>query len=580
MTAKSLWLQSIIKLSALLLLSTIASVSSAEITMSLDRTDIHEHETFRLRVQVEETDTLRQGASRNFIPEEITVRSRQEYNNSVIINGQYNIQRGWDFELLAQKAGTYTIPALTIGNERSKPFVIRVLPEQDDLSTTQASKVKLRSNVSDDEIYVQQQLIFTVRIYRSVIARNEKLPPVRVSNALVEQLGDTSSFEVVKADQSYRVVERRYAIFPQQSGEMVIEPITYSARVPEDSERRSPWQRSQLQPISLSTQKYTIKVKPKPSNAAEPWLPAKKLKLTANWKPANQNFRVGEPANLDLIISATGLLKTQLPAINFPDQGSLTIYRDSPQYHQRFNRFGVNSYHFEKVTVIPSQTGEVEIPEIKVPWWNVKTDKQEYAVLPAIRFNVNPSNKQILQNQQQMVIPESQQPSSQDNTSQSEGLKLQPEESSGSTVWKYISLTFAVLWIFTLLFWLLQRRKDHKNHIHELPQQIETSSLNLGAAIKAAKSNVAHKTFKALQHWLFSQKEELKDISSLNGLIQYCRQNQLQQLGSELENLQESLYSNMEDSPSWDGQELAQLLPEITKIAQPIHNKKLPELYP
>lgn len=580
--------QSIIQLISMMLLTLVASTASAKITLALDRTDIHENETFHLRVQVEDSRTLSAGASKNFIPEAITIRSRQEFNSSVIINGQYNSQMGWDFELLAKEAGIYTIPALKIGNEHSDPFTIRIMPQQDDIADTSNAKIKLRAKLSNEEVYVQQQLMFTVRIYRSVVARNQKITPIRVSNALVEQLGDNKTFDVVQNGNNFRVVEQRYAIFPQQSGEMVIEPITYSATILEEDSGRSPWQRSQLKPINLSTQKYSVKVKPKPQNAAEPWLPASKLELEAEWQPKNQTFRVGDPANLDFIIKGTGLLKTQLPTVTFPDQEGVTIYRDTPQYRQRINRFGVNSYHFEKVAIIPNQAGDITIPEVKVPWWNVKTDQQEYAVLPAQTIRVEQSSQQIADNKAQTVIPEAQQKAIQQKNSTTPSVSTNNAETAGqsTTYWQYISYGLAALWLLTLLLFIKRRHNSQVQGSHTTetlqPAQELAQSSSLKDSISAAKSNNARATAQHLSAWLMS-KSSPASISNITQLIQLCRNQNQPQLAEELANLQQACYSKsaneLQSQRSWQGQKLAKYLSAFKWTRHNQNDKSLPGLY-
>lgn len=576
----------VLLLVALLVATTITTgTASAEITLSLDRTDIHEHETFHLKVQVDDIDTLRQGVNLDFIPEGLTVRSRQEYNNSIIVNGQYSTQKGWNFELLAEKPGTYTIPALNIGTESSKSLTIRIMPEQNSLDDAQNSKIKLRAKVSDEEVYVQQQLIFTIRIYRSVVTRNQSITPIRVTNALVEKLGDNNSFNVVKNGKQFRVIEQRYAIFPQQSGDMVIEPMTYSATILKDTKGSSPWRRSQLVPLSLSTQKYTIKVKPKPKNAAEPWLPATKVELTANWIPKNQTFTVSNPANLDFIIKGIGLLKTQLPTVTFPKQDGMTIYRDSPQYRQRINHFGVNSYHFEKISVIPSKVGELTLPEIKVPWWNVETDTQEYAVLPAKTFHVEPSNAQMAQNNRQAIIPETQKKAIAQKTDQQQSsTTTQPNQlaNNNKRLWQYISLALAIFWLLTML-WMLHRQKqlkttqparsDSGDHING---NVATTQ-SLQQAINFAAKNQAHKTAQALTNWL--QHQEKVNISNLNQLIRYCHNTQQDELATELSQLEKCLYAPVNQNKRWKGKSLTNLLKRLKLNSSTAKNNALPELY-
>lgn len=577
-------LKHLISIITFMLLTVVAASASAEITLSLDRTDIHENETFHLRVQVEESNTLNAGAGVNFIPEEITIRGRQEYNSSIIVNGQYNTQMGWDFELLATEAGTYTIPPLSIGNERSDAFTIRILPQQDDIGDASNAKIKLRANLSDEEVYVQQQLLFTVRIYRSVVARNQNITPIRVTNALVEQLGENKTFDVVKEGNNFRVVEQRYAIFPQQSGEMVIEPMTYSATVLEESEGRSPWQRSQLKPISLSTQKYTVNVKPKPQNALEPWLPAKKLELEAEWQPKNQTFRVGDPANLDLIIKGTGLLTTQLPTVTFPEEDGVTIYRDTPQYRQRINRFGVNSYHFEKIAVIPNKSGEITIPEVKVPWWNVTTDQQEYATLPAQTIRVEQSSQQINNNQPQTVIPEAQKQAMRPDAGPANNQDTSATDSTYD-YWKYITFALAAMWLVTLVLFLRQKSQSRslipqdRDATNEQLRQGPHSTLR--EAIAAAKVNDAKSTIQHLASWLKNDSSPAH-LVNVTQLIRYCREHQYQALAEELEMLQSVCYSaqsNQKQPRQWKGRELAKHLSGFKTDDQERPANKLPQLY-
>lgn len=563
-----------------LLLST--SSAFAKITFTVDRTDIHEHETFHLRVQVEEPNTLREGAAIDFIPEDITIRSRQEYHNSIIVNGQYNTDLGWDFELLAEKSGTYTIPALTIGKERSEPFILRILPQKDDLEVAGNSKIKLRATVSDEEIYVQQQLVFTIRIYRSVVARNRKITPIQVSNAVVEQLGDAKTFDVIKDGDNFRVVELRFSIFPQQSGDMIIEPLTYSATILEDNKGRSPWKRSQLKPISLSTPKYTIKVKPKPQSAAEPWLPASKIELKAEWQPANQTFTVGTPANFDFIIKGIGLLKTQLPTVTFPEKDGMTIYRDSPQYRQIYNRFGVNSYHLEKVAVIPSKSGELTLPEIKIPWWNVKTDQQEYAVLPAKTFYVEPSSKQIANNNKQTVVPESQ-ATSNGPSGIAPDSQLNQSSSNQQNYWKYLSLLLAALWLLTMLL-LLKRKKNSQSvdsvQNTDLKLTVEEQHTGDLKIVQVAASQSNYKaTAQSIIAWA-KQQPTLGNISSLGQLIKVCQNDDAHaELAGELQKLQSNLYSAQSSETPINGKKLVSLLPKLSKSHSSQSQNSLPGLY-
>ncbi|NVK22814.1 MAG: protein BatD [Kangiellaceae bacterium] len=554
----------------LFLLISISSIARAEISFNLDRSEIHENETFRLRILVENLATLKPGNNIDFIPQELQILSRQQFNNSSMINGKFTSEMGWELNILATQAGTYTLPTFKIGNEQSQPFTIRVLPATDELKGDNSnSKVKIRASVDTQDAYVQQQLMFTVRIYRSVTTRHQSLTPLQVNGALVEKLGDDRVFRMVQGNTTYTVTEQQYAIFPQQSGELFIEPMTYSATILDDSQTNNPWGLSRTKPISLSTQRYKVTVKPKPLNAEEPWLPAKNLQLEASWQPANQAFTVGAPASLDFVIKGSGLLESQLPNVQFPEVQGAKIYRDSPQYRQLINRLGINSYHMEKVAVIPSQSGSITIPEIKVPWWNTETDQQEYAILPAMTINVAPAIS-TTDAAPPIVTPDSQYSATVNPTQDFITPSKQPW-------WMWATFTFAALWLLTLIaLWL--KKPVQKNVSLTKPQSGSTQQhkhLNLDAIKQAAQANNPKLTRSLLLEWC-NQQKHLSNITNINQLIKCCEH---QQLVSALASLQDALYSS-QASKNWKGSLLAENLHLLPKAPEK-HKKldKLPGLY-
>ncbi len=92
------------------------------------------------------------------------VLAQQVRTNIQIINGQNLSERVWEVSLLPKRTGTLIIPAITIGDASSQPITLEVQPEP---TNTQASAdVFLHSEIDHSgSIYVQQQLIYTLRLY-------------------------------------------------------------------------------------------------------------------------------------------------------------------------------------------------------------------------------------------------------------------------------------------------------------------------------------------------------------------------------------------------------------------------------
>ncbi len=551
----------------------------AKVQYILDRGEIRENETFRLKIIVQNSSTLANALSLDFLPAELERLSLQQFNNSTMINGQFHSEMGWEVKLLARQAGTYTIPATKFGNENSETYTIRVLPAIDELKDDSSpAKVKLRAALNLDEVYVQQQLILTIRIYRSVVTRHESLTLPKATGAVLEQLGNDRTFEMVQGNTTYRVVERQFALFPQQSGELLIEPMTYTATILDENQSTNPWGLSRTKPISLSTPQYKVNVKPKPVEAKEPWLPATNLKLEANWQPSDQTFEVGTPATLEFKVKGTGLLQTQLPNITFPEVDGVKIYRDSPEFQQLFNRLGVTSHHIEKLAIVPSATGKVTIPELKVPWWNTVTDRQDYAVLPAMTIQVSPRSESSQSASIKPIVskniddpvtnPESTTPGSVQDSSGSNALNI----------WQIISIVLAALWLLTLILWRVTKPKQSINTRTDLNLSFsETEHMfkaSLAEVEKACRNNKPKLTQQLLLQWCRNQ-QHLKQVSNLNQLKQLT---QHPQLVEQLDKLQEALYSPHRKQ-LWQGQGLAETLQYLPKPANQNKDQGLPQLY-
>lgn len=543
----------------LLLFSTNAH---SKIKLQLDRNDIRVNETFLLTLNVEDPKTLSVNQGMNFLPAEFQLLGSQNFQKSTVVNRQFANSMGWNLTLLANQAGTYTMPQFTIGNEQSEPFTIRILPAVaniDELNPN--SKVKLTAQISSDKVYVQQQIIYSVRVYSSVPSRRHSLSPLQVENAIVKKLGEASEFEMVSKGTQYNVKEQKYLIFPQKSGEISIPPILYRTNIVDT--QASYGSLSRYRPIELKSKPFKVEVTPRPENVSLPWLPAKDLTLTAQWQSSTQDFEVGKPATLDFYIKGVGLLPEQLPEIEFPEVNGLKIYRDKPVLQSRVGASGVTSYHLEKLAVIPNQSGQITIPAVKIGFWNTTTDSQDYAELQPITID-------IAETQAVTALPAVSQQS------------IEPAATLPTTVikenplWQYLTAAFAALWLITLGLYFLKKSNKSAQPITEPGETIPEQAQQQISLKQASSSSDPHQVAQAAIQWA-DARSHIK-ITNLNQLINHSPNPELK---VELTNLQAALYSNDAKSDKWSGTKIYQLL---TKVDFNSSNKsdsdQLPPLYP
>jgi len=564
----------------------LTSVVSAEVSSTIDRNPVRVNETFELTLHMESAPVSRPALEG--LPEAFEiVRSTNFYQRSSI-NGKTEVQAGWRYVLRAKEEGVFTVPAFEIDGSQTKVFQLTVLPPVSSTNVGgQQDAIKLTATIGSDDIYVQQQILYTIRLYRAVQAQYASLTEPLMEGALLERLGEDRQFETEIDGVRYIVLERQYAIFPQQSGTQTISPVTFTAEVSEGEKRYSTVGRlrSRTKAVSLSTKPIMVAVKSNPNKDSSWWLPAIDVSLSEAWQPDPPVFRVGEPITWSYTIKAIGLTATQLPALLPANSEGLKFYPDTAKSENSFNQQGIIGLRTQKIAILPTKVGHLTLPELKLSWWNTKDNTAQELVLQERTIEVLPSL-----DENQITVPannatnadavlESLPKAEQNQAATSENAPDSNEtvtEKLDANAWKMISIISLLLWIITALFLALRNRL-----IFNQPKQSKVTQHKALTTIddirRACKQNSAAKTKQAILNWC-STKEQLKSIHSLGELSKIVGKGAL---ADQLKLIERSLYGAAKSD--WEGKELLtqlQSLNQLTKKpAEQIDNKQLPPLH-
>ena len=196
-----------------------------------------------------------------------------------IVNGRRSEVYEWQFPLMPKAPGDFTIPALRIGDRQSNPVSVRVLAPES--NTGPAADIFMELGAEPEIAYAQAQILFTLRLYNGVTTGRATLTAPEVSGveAIVEKLGEDSRYQATRGGRDFIVLERRYAVFPQQAGTMTIGPVTFEAMVIPDR-GFSRVQRFRSDVLEISVQPA---VAPPAELAGAAWLPAQRVTLTDDW---------------------------------------------------------------------------------------------------------------------------------------------------------------------------------------------------------------------------------------------------------------------------------------------------------
>ena len=359
-----------------------SNLSFAELSATADRRTIAIGETLRLTLL---GDAGEQPAEIDLTPlnRDWEILSRSSATNARFINGQNQVTRTLEMELAPLREGTLTIPSLTAGGRSTTPLAIRVNPEP--VVAPGDELVLFDASVGESSVFVQSEVILTVTLQQAIALDGLEISNFDIPDAVVENL-ERRSFQRRVGNRTWLVTELRYAVYPQKSGALRIPAIGFTAR--EVQPGRSLLGARLGRRLRMASEPLEIKVKSVPTSfPGEVWLPARALTLEENWSIDPASLTVGDSTTRTLTLTARGLQGSQLPplssvqgAINIPE---LRFYPDQESIDQIELAEGLQGRRVQSEALVARSGGTWTLPEIRVPWWNIETNRLEFATLPA-----------------------------------------------------------------------------------------------------------------------------------------------------------------------------------------------------
>ena len=256
-----------------LLLTLFAAVSHAQqgtVLMELGAGEISIEESVTLTVTANsvdgELDTT--ALEQRF---DIVSQSNSEASQTFINGGKTTVvqTRNWALELIPRTIGNFVVPPVLVGSESSNSLSLTVTSAP----TGAARDIYVEATVDTKTPWVQSQVLLTLRVYQAIEIVDGALGAPEGDALNVEQLGEDRRFEDVRDGRRYAVTERRYAVFPQRSGKLLIDPIRLNVSVPVDPSRaRSFFTRTKN--IRRQTDSIELDVQARPAVGGSWWLPA------------------------------------------------------------------------------------------------------------------------------------------------------------------------------------------------------------------------------------------------------------------------------------------------------------------
>ena len=550
---------------AMLILSLVAAAPApaAVITVKTDRNPAVLQESFQLIFEA----NGRVDDDPDFTPleEDFQILSTSVSSSMNIINSKITNIKQWQLTVLAKRAGALIVPAIAFGKDRSLPSSLMVKKTAANANSPEQQDVFVEVEAAPATAYVQSEIIYTVRLFRSLPMSNETLsdPELNQGKAVIEPLEDDKSYETILKGRRFGVFERRYAVYPQVSGTLAFAPVRYQGQAAGGLFGYDPFG-PKPRTLIRQSRPVQLEIKPAPSSyQARHWLPAKSVKIAEEWSRDPFALSSGEPATRTVTVTAEGLTASQLPALPEQRFADFRQYPDQPTLADQKTGAGITGERRQKSAIIPMRGGEYVLPEIVLPWWNTETMTMEQAVLPARKVKVAASAPEAGASLPGLLAP-APMPDAADATSAVNGGAA---GIAGTTVpviandnavadagarqpvgriWQWLTLALAVAWLATILYLLRERRQRRPA---AGPKPLKTDQA-MKALKKACLANDSQQAKAALLQWARSQAgpsvSSLGDVEKRSG----------EKLASAIRDLSRRLYAH--DAGPWQGEPLWQ----------------------
>ena len=363
--------------------------NAQDLEVSVDRAELARGETLTYTIRIYEQ---RQGMQLDLTPltEDFDVLGTRTSSQVRSINGQVESWTDYIVTLFPLTEGELTIPPIEINNLQTEPILISVVNEGP-RSNQDNDELFLEIEVNKEALYVQEQLLFTVKLFYTINGiRNPQFTELEMEDTVIQLIGSPNQYEQIIEGVRYGVYEKRYVIFPQRSGPLEIPDILFRGEVT-DGSSNFVFRNLNTRRVTAFIEGITISVNERPVAAQEfdNWLPVTNLSISEEWSTDLENLSVGDSITRTITLTADGLDGAVLPPFSPETLDGINVYQDPASIERTYVDGSIVGTRVESSTLVPVIAGTIEIPEIVIPWWDVSSDELKEAVITAKSIQVS-----------------------------------------------------------------------------------------------------------------------------------------------------------------------------------------------
>ena len=447
-------------------------VKAQDLEVSVDRSELARGETLTYTIRIYEQ---RQGMQLDLTPltENFDVLGTRTSSQVRSINGQVESWTDYIVTLFPLAEGELTIPPIEINNLQTDSIVISVVNEGP-RSNQDNDDLFLEIQVNKETLYVQEQLLFTIKLFYTINGiRNPQFTELEMEDTVIQLIGSPNQYEEIIEGVRFGVYEKRYVIFPQRSGPLEIPDILFRGEVT-DGSSNFVFRNLNTRRVTAFIEGVTINIEERPADAQDldNWLPVNNLSISEEWSTDLNNLLVGDSLTRTVTLRADGVDGAVLPPFGPENISGMNVYPDTANIERTYVDGSIVGTRVETSTLVPVIAGNIEIPEISIPWWDVANDELKTAVIPATRIDVSTIEGDIPSEQSQESLGNIEELLANAPTVDQEMIDAQEEEEFieiGASWISYLMIfTFIIVILSLYRLVLYPNRREIESYLAEL----------------------------------------------------------------------------------------------------------------
>lgn len=333
--------------------------------------------------------------------ENFHVQSSGTSSQVQIINGRMASSKVFHYTLIPKKTGTFVIgPAVAeSGGTEYKSNTVTVIVGGEAASGPSEEKLaQMTAQVSNKTPYVGEQIVYSAKFLSRVPIQNAQLQIPEFSGFWKEELGDVRNSQKIINGELWQASDIQFALFPLDSGELTIEPVSLNADIVIAQRPSSLFSNPFFGSFYDTERKLfrsssvSVNVKPLPLEGRPADFSGLVGSFNLEGSISETELEVGDSTTLTIKIHGDGDLK-KLEAPVLQDVSNLKIYDDEPKMEVTPSPNGLKESKIFKKAIVPLKPGTLTLPAVSFSYFDTK--KGQYLTLSTspIELHVKPSSK-------------------------------------------------------------------------------------------------------------------------------------------------------------------------------------------